>query len=374
MIDLSYDTTIDTNYTSLMDRFIHTHALYLFVQWHTHFTIDELKLIVAGSDQDFQTKHSTIINEHGLTLPSIVCDQHKYMLLQRALMGSHLHSSLNTYNQQTITSGTQSSSSSSTSTNTSQFSTLNSILLVVDARMQASERKSSDSQIRLDNRKQKENCKMCIMAKTQLMINSIKYHPENTPCPQKNIELISTLVKPTKSTAIDSTKTTSGKYVPLPLPTAFDIERECSHCWRSGQAQGHNSHIRAAEHTNHSTKNCPYARAKRENTSYKPPYQSNSSHHESSPRIAYGDSKRNYNHDLDDRDRRPHRDYRSGGQSSSASSVTSSLRSHETEVYSGRERTSRQPHDYYDNYRDNRSRSRDRDSRDKSDRDYRHNH
>ena len=53
--------------------------------------------------------------------------------------------------------------------------------------------------------------------------------------------------------------------------------------------------------------------------------------------------------------------------------VTSSIRSQETEVYSGRDRTSRQPHDY-ENYRDNRSRSRDRDSRDKSDRDYSYNH
>jgi hypothetical protein len=307
-----------------------------------------------------------------------VCDLHKYMLLQRALMGSHLHSSLNTFNQQTITSGTQSSSSSSTSTNTSPFSTLNSILLQVDARMTSSERKSSDSQIRLDNRKQKEHCKMCVMAKTQLMINSIKYHPENTSCPQKNIELISTLVKPAKSAVVDSTKTTSGKYVPMPLPIGFDVERECANCWRSGQAQGINAHIRAAEHTLHSTRNCKYARAKRENPSYKPTYQSNSSHHDSSPRITYGDSKRNYNHDLDDWDRRPHRDehykqnYRSGGQSS-ASSVTSSIRSQETEVYSGRDRTSRQPHNY-ENYRDNRSRSRDRDSRDRRDRDYRHNH
>jgi hypothetical protein len=177
MIDLSYDTTIDNNYTSFMDRFIHTHALYLFVQWHKHFTIDELKLIVAGTDHDFLTKHSIIIKEHDLTLPSIVCDHHKYMLLQRALMGSHLHSSLNHFNQQNIQSGTQSSSSSSTPTNKSQFSQLNSVLLQVDARMQASERKSSDSQIRLDNRKQRENCKMCIMAKTKLMINNIKFYP-----------------------------------------------------------------------------------------------------------------------------------------------------------------------------------------------------
>ena len=80
IIDLSYDIAIDTNYPSFMDRFIHTHALYLFVQWHTHFTIDELKIIVAGTEQEFQTNHSTIINQHALTLPSMVCDLHKYML------------------------------------------------------------------------------------------------------------------------------------------------------------------------------------------------------------------------------------------------------------------------------------------------------
>ena len=59
ILDLSYDISIDTNYPSFMDRFIHTHALYLFVQWHTHFTIDELKLIVSGTEQDFHTQHDT---------------------------------------------------------------------------------------------------------------------------------------------------------------------------------------------------------------------------------------------------------------------------------------------------------------------------
>ena len=281
-------------------------------------------------------------------------------------MGSHLHSSLNTYNQQNITSGTQSSSSSSTPTNTSQFSQLNSILLIVDARMQASERKSSDSQIRLDNRKQKENCKMCIMAKTKLMINNIKYHSECTPCPEKNIELISATVKPTtKSTVTDSNK--PGKYVPLPLPDPFNTDRECSHCWRSGQAEGYNSHVRAKEYTGHSTRNCPYARLKRENHPFKPQHLSNSSHYASSPRIAYGD-KRNYNHDRDEiyhtHDHRPKREQRSGGQSSSASSVTSSIRSQDTEVYDRRDYDSRQSHDY-DHNRNARSRSRDRDSRDR---------
>jgi hypothetical protein len=240
--------------------------------------------------------------------------------------------------------------------------------------MQASERKSSDSQVRLDNRKQKENCKMCIMAKTKLMINNIKYHSEGTPCPEKNIELISTTVKPTtKSTVTDSNK--PGKYVPLPLPDPFNTDRECSHCWRSGQAEGFNSQIRNREYTEHSTKNCPYARQKRENYSFKPQHLSNSSHYASSPRIAHGD-KRNYTYDRDENyhpyDHRPKREQRIGGQSSSASSVTSSIRSQDTEVYDNRDHNSRQPHNHdYDHYRDNRSRSRDRDSRDRRDHDYR---
>ena len=378
MIDLSYDTSIDNNYTSFMDRFIHTHALYLFVQWHNHFTIDELKLIVAGTDQDFQTKHAKTIKDHDLTLPCIVCDHHKYMLLQRALMGSHLHSSLNTYNQQNIQSATQSSFSSSTTTNTSQFSQLNKVLIGVDARMQQSERKSSDSHVRLDNRKPKENCKMCIMAKTKLMINNIKYHSEGTPCPDKNIELISMTVTPhtkLKSTVTDSNK--PGKYVPQPLPAQFNSERECSHCWRSGQAEGFNSQTRAREHTEHSTRNCPYARQKRDHNLFKSQHSSNSSNHASSPRMAHGD-KRTYSYHRDDNyhpyDHRSKREQHSGAQSSSASSVTSSIRSQDTEVYDNRDRdhNSRHPHDNdYDHYRDTRSRSRDRDSRDRRDHDYR---
>ena len=89
MLDLSYDIAIDTNYPSFMDRFTHTHALYLFVQWHKHFTIDELKLIIAGTENEFKTKHATIIATHDLTLPSIVSDEHKFWVLQRALYGSH---------------------------------------------------------------------------------------------------------------------------------------------------------------------------------------------------------------------------------------------------------------------------------------------
>ena len=85
------------------------------------------------------------------------------------------------------------------------------------------------------------------------------------------------------------------------------------------------------------------------------------------PKTAHGD-KRNYNHDRDEiyhtHDHRPKREHRSGGQSSSASSVTSSIRSQDTEVYDRRDYDSRQSHDY-DHNRNTRSRSRDRDSRDR---------
>jgi hypothetical protein len=229
MLDLSYDTSIDTNYPSFMDRFIHTHALYLFVQWHTHFTIDELKLIVSGTEHDFQTKHATIIATHHLTLPSIVSDEHKFMLLQRGLFGSHLHDSLNSYNQHTIISGTSSSSSSTTPTDHSTFTTLNSILLEVDSKKMATERKSADSHFRLDNRTVHPKCKMCIMAKQILGIHDISFHADNTPCPQKNIDAMAKLVKPPKTvTVTDLTKSTQGRYVPLPLPPGFDTARHCS--------------------------------------------------------------------------------------------------------------------------------------------------
>ena len=70
MLDLSYDITLDANYPAFMDRFTHTHALYLFVQWHKHFTIDELKLIIAGTENEFKTKHAVIIAAHDLTNPA----------------------------------------------------------------------------------------------------------------------------------------------------------------------------------------------------------------------------------------------------------------------------------------------------------------
>jgi len=75
MLDLSYDTTLDTSYAAFMDRFTYTHALYLFVQWHTHFTIDDLKLIIAGTEREFSTKHAAIIATHDLSLPSKLSHQ-----------------------------------------------------------------------------------------------------------------------------------------------------------------------------------------------------------------------------------------------------------------------------------------------------------
>ena len=93
--------------------------------------------------------------------------------------------------------------------------------------------------------------------------------------------------------------------------------------------------------------------------------------------MAHGD-KRTYSYHRDDNhhpyDHRSKREQHSGAQSSSASSVTSSIRSQDTEVYDNRDRdhNSRHPHDNdYDHYRDNRSRSRDRDSRDRRDHSYR---
>ena len=179
MLDLSYDITLDANYPAFMDRFTHTHALYLFVQWHKHFTIDELKLIIAGTENEFKTKHADSIAAHDLTLPSLVSDEHKFWVLQRALYGSHLQPSFNSFDQHTITSES-SSSSSTTLTEQSSFKTLNAILLQVDSKRTVSERKSADSQMRLDNRIVYAKCKMCIMAKTILGIHDISYHPENT--------------------------------------------------------------------------------------------------------------------------------------------------------------------------------------------------
>ena len=77
MLDLSYDTTLDSCYAAFMDRFTYTHALYLFLQWHTYFTIEELKLIIACTEQEFTTKHTDTIAAHDLSLPSLVTDNHK---------------------------------------------------------------------------------------------------------------------------------------------------------------------------------------------------------------------------------------------------------------------------------------------------------
>ena len=221
------------------------------------------------------------------------------------------------------------------------------------------------------------------MAKQILNIHDITYHSENTPCPQKNIDATSKLVKPAKAALVDLTKPTPGKYVPLPLPPGFDMDRQCANYWRSGQAHGINGKAKRVEYNFHSSKDCPHVQAKRDHQTYKPPYQPHSSHHVSSPRNSYGDPRRTHNtfdrdhrYDRDDRDHRPDRDEyskhnsRSGGQSS-ASSVTSSIRSQDTEVYDSRDRNYRRPHNY-DEYRDNRSRSRERDSRERRDHDHHH--
>jgi hypothetical protein len=188
--------------------------------------------------------------------------------------------------------------------------------------------------LRLGTTSSHPKCKMCIMAKQVLGIHDISFHPENTACPQKNIDAMAKLVKPTK-TVTDFTKSSQGKYVPLALPHGFDTSRHCSNCWRSGQANGKDGKLRGDSHTTHSSINCPHVIAKRDQHSGNSTYHPHYSHNAPSPRNTYGDTRHNTYYT--DRDKHHKSEYRSGVQSS-ASSAVSSMRSQTTEHYDNRGR------------------------------------
>ena len=214
-------------------------------------------------------------------------DEHKLWVLQRALYGSHLHPSLNSFDQHTITN--VSSSSSSTPTEAATFKTLNTILLLVDSKKQPHERKSADTQLRLGNHAAHDKCPMCVMAKQVLQIHDISYHNDNTPCPQKNIDAMSKLLKSPKLVKdIDFTKTSQGKFMAV-LPTGFDTTQHCGNCFLSSQSNGKDSIIRGQIYRDHPSKNCSHVLAKRTLSGNSGAYHPHNSHHASSSRSSYGD-------------------------------------------------------------------------------------
>ena len=103
ILQLTYDTTKDSDFNQFYDRFTRTHALYLFKLWHQHLSFETIRYILSDLTDD---KFISYLKTHHPNLTPILTrlpDQVNYnaraIQLQRAITGSHLQSSLTTYLQ-----------------------------------------------------------------------------------------------------------------------------------------------------------------------------------------------------------------------------------------------------------------------------------
>jgi hypothetical protein len=190
-------------------------------------------------------------------------------------------------------------------------------LAAADRATNHSDRKSASSPGELDSDKTstptvKTNCAMCMTLK-EMGCPFIKYHQELTACPPSNIEMArillvkrppsfntskhpSTNSNPSSSSNATASSVTDSynsrnqstafgsqpnryKTIP-PLPSNFDIYRQCKNCFWSGQDNGQHSTQRRLEWEHHGTTQCPWQERKSQLNQLKSeraPYNANSS-------------------------------------------------------------------------------------------------
>ena len=284
ILQLTYDTTKDSDFNQFYDRFTRTHALYLFKLWHQHLSFETIRYILSDLTDD---KFISYLKTHHPNLTPILTrlpDQVNYnaraIQLQRAITGSHLQSSLTTYLQ------------------TSELDLLSLVQILRQADPNITKKKSSTVVSQASTR-----CASCECLKQYGNITSLKSHSSSDNCPAQNITILKHYLQSTKkptnsskpgpSSIITQQSSVKSKldYNTL-LPPDFDSVNNCSSCYLSGKSQGALSSVRKAHHTTHSSDSCLWVKLRQKGNKgadiidqYKEKYSSHSinpfTHHQS---------------------------------------------------------------------------------------------
>jgi len=288
ILQLTYDTTKDSDFNQFYDRFTRTHALYLFKLWHQHLSFETIRYILSDLTDDgfisYLQKHHPTLTMILTRLPDQVNYNARAIQLQRAITGSHLQSSLTTYLQ----------------TNLNELDLLSLVQNLRQADPNIIKKKSSTVVSQASTR-----CASCECLKHDGNITSLKSHSSSDNCPAQNIAILKHYLQPTKkptksskpgpSSIITQQSSVKSKvdYNTL-LPPDFDPVNNCSSCYLSGISQppGTYSSVRKAYHTTHSSDSCLWVKLRQKGNKgvdiidqYKEKYSSHSinpsTHHQS---------------------------------------------------------------------------------------------
>jgi hypothetical protein len=164
ILNLEFNTHLDTNFYGYYERHVTTHALFLFKRYHELFSYDECRTIVdTMTDAEFKIIHATIIADNQLVLPDICTEDHRIQVLKAAFKGTHLHDSLQIFNQITQLS-TQTVAGLKASLANKDNST----------EIKYSKSRSSNTQ---SSASSSDNCIICHYIKTDLSFSNAVVHP-----------------------------------------------------------------------------------------------------------------------------------------------------------------------------------------------------
>ena len=270
ILNLEFNTHLDTNFYGYYERHVTTHALFLFKRYHKFFSYDECRTIVdTMTDDEFKITYATIIANNQLVLPDICTESHRIQILKAAFKGSHLHDNLQIFDQITELS-TQTVEALKTSLANKDNST----------EIKYSKSRSSNTQ---SSTSSSDNCIICTYIKMSLSFSNVLLHPGTEACPVKNLDILKTYFAKNpvhRSTTSGSGKGGSNPNPPRgnnsnprgandpsnkdPLPMGFNEDTHCAHCWRSGQVNGKDSQERLAIHAQHPSRNCDFNKIKQQ--------------------------------------------------------------------------------------------------------------
>jgi hypothetical protein len=164
ILNLEFNTHLDTNFYGYYERHVTTHALFLFKRYHELFSYDECRTIVdTMTDAEFKIIHATIIADNQLVLPDICTEDHRIQVLKAAFKGTHLHDSLQIFNQITQLS-------------TQTVAGLKASLANKDNSTEIKYSKSRSSNTH-SSASSSDNCIICHYIKTDLSFSNAVVHP-----------------------------------------------------------------------------------------------------------------------------------------------------------------------------------------------------
>ena len=269
-------------FSQFYTTFVNNCAMYLFSEWYTHFTYNQIREICdTMTTAEFANNYSEKIQEHGLTIPPIVQLPCRQNLIYKAVQNTHLKTTVEIYK--------------SSQPDPNQLQPLIQALRDGDFRTSTKSFPKTTSET-------SSRCAMCAFIKTELHISNIKLHTSDNPCPSENKTILANVFnnlrqdknrrssnppqrnpnptnpynpsrqldnfhhqphQPTqpslssRSTVVSNPSTSSNFQ---PLPNNFDELNECAHCYRSGNANppGMHSATRKAIYQNHNSRSCKY--------------------------------------------------------------------------------------------------------------------